>query len=70
MMKLKMLILSLLSLLVAFGLAANSTTTISGLEGYTVVTNWGFVFMSAIFTLAGVVGIGHTLLKSQNKSDK
>jgi len=66
MMKLKMLIFSLLSLLVAFGLAANSTIPAMS---YDVInsTNWGFVCMSAIFTLAGVVGIGYSLLRSKDK---
>jgi hypothetical protein len=67
-MKFMVLILSLLLLVIAFILAANSSEKL----GYdpVIATNWGFVCMSAIFTIAGVVGIGHLLLKSKEKSDK
>jgi uncharacterized membrane protein AbrB (regulator of aidB expression) len=66
----KVFIFSLLSLVVAFVLAANSTTTYDLSSPAVVETNWGFVCMSAIFTLAGVVGVGYSLLKSKDKPDK
>jgi hypothetical protein len=64
-MKLIVLILSLLSLVIAFLLAANSSEKL----GYdpVIATNWGFVCMSAIFTVAGVTGIGYSLLRSKDK---
>lgn len=68
MIKFKVLIFSLLSLVIAFLLAANSSEKL----GYDPVieTNWGFVCMSAILTIAGVTGIGYSLLKSKDKSNK
>ena len=59
----KVFIFSLISLVGAFVLATDSALYYRQFAA----TNWGFVCMSAIFTVAGVVGIGYWLLKSKDK---
>jgi ABC-type phosphate transport system permease subunit len=59
----KIFIFSLLSLVVAFALAMESAIYNEEFAE----TNWAFVCMSAIFTIAGVVGIGYSLLRSKDK---
>jgi hypothetical protein len=69
-MNYKLFILSSLLLVVAFALAANSTDTVANraVDFAVVETNWGFVCMSATFTVAGVKGIGYSLLRAKDKS--
>ena len=69
----KVLIFSLSSLVVAFVIATNSSEVwTNGFDNKPdlIHTKWGLVCMSAIFTVAGVTGIGYWLLRSKDKSDK